>query len=228
MNLDTTTKELQIVLGEAAATNNCNVVTAYADYLPPSTFTFGNNNANTNGTTPVVVVAAPTNGAQRQVKEVRLFNNDTVTHTVTLQLYDGTDTWIIGPSALTVGPDGSFVYTPETGAAVAPGPVAGTGASGLTATGTNQAGAFPLAATINVFSTVPVNSGAKLPEGYSSVTPIEVLNRGANPENVYPFLGDQIETYGVNVAVQVAAGGNASFACFDPVSQSQPRTWWLV
>lgn len=116
MNLDTTLKVLQIVLGEAATTNDCNVTTSWADTntttLPPI-FVLGNTNTDSDGTTPVDVVGAPAFASQRQVKEVRLFNNDTVTHTVTLQLFDGTDTWIIGPSNVEIAVGGSFVYTPE-------------------------------------------------------------------------------------------------------------------
>ena len=118
MNLDATTKSLQIVLGEAKTTNNCTVVAAYADYSPSfSLFDLGNQNTLTNGTAPVTVVAAPFAQYQRQVKEIRLFNNDTVTHTVTLQLFDGTNTWIIAPSVVSVPANGSFVYTPEAGVA---------------------------------------------------------------------------------------------------------------
>ncbi len=114
MILDTTSKEMRIVLGEGKTTNDCDVVTSYADCgVSFGTFVFGNQNTLTNGTTPVVVVAAPDALYQRQVKEIRLFNNDTVTHTVTLQLYDGTDTWIVAPSALSVAPGGSYVYTPD-------------------------------------------------------------------------------------------------------------------
>jgi hypothetical protein len=116
VNLDTTTKVLQIVLGEAKTTNDCPIVTAYADFsLAAGTFIWGNQNILSDGTTPVIAVAAPDMGFQRQAKEVRLFNADTVQHTVTLQLYDGTDTWIIAPSATAVAPNGAFVYTPDVG-----------------------------------------------------------------------------------------------------------------
>ena len=103
------------------------------------------------------------------------------------------------------------------------------GAAGLTATGTTQATAFPIEAVINVFGTVPLNAGAILPEGYSSSIPIQVVNNGANPERVYPFFGDRIATLGVNLPILVPFGGGAvALACFDPVDQSQPRTWWPV
>lgn len=115
MILDSTTKVARIVLGEGKTTNDCDVVTSYADFsLDASIFQWGNQNTHSNGTTPVVIVAAPTVGFQRQIKEVRLFNNDTVSHTVSLQLYDGTTVWIVGPSKQLIPPNGSFIYTPDT------------------------------------------------------------------------------------------------------------------
>ena len=103
------------------------------------------------------------------------------------------------------------------------------GASGLVATGNSQATAFPIEAVVNVFATVAVGTGAMLPEGYSSSVPVQIVNNGANEEAVYPFFGDQIAGYGVNDPVGVGSGGGAvALACFDPVDQPQPRTWWIV
>lgn len=116
MNLDTTLKVLQIVLGEAMTTNDCDITASFAD-SQVNNFSLGNQNVKSNGTTPVTVVDAPLIDTQRQVKEIRLFNNDTVPHNVTLQLFDGTDTWIVGTTATAdaVPVGGSFVYTPEAG-----------------------------------------------------------------------------------------------------------------
>ena len=102
------------------------------------------------------------------------------------------------------------------------------GASGLTATGTTQATAFPIEAINNQFSNVPPNSGMLLPPYYYSNQPIRFINRGAHLGAVYPYFGDQIEAYGVNVPVGVTAGGGLSLVCFDPLAQAQPRTWWIV
>lgn len=128
MNLDSTNKLLQIVLGEAATTNNCDIVSSFADSSVTS-FSLGNTNVHSNGVTPVTVVGSPGASVQRQVKEIRLFNNDTVPHTVTLQLFDGANTWIIAPSLLTVPVNGDFVYTPESGVCCTSG---GGGGSSLT------------------------------------------------------------------------------------------------
>lgn len=116
MNLDTATKRLRIVLGEAKTTNDCDITASYAD-SQINNFSLGNQNSRSNGTTPVTVVDAPAVDTQRQVKEIRLFNNDTVVHNVTLELFDGTNTWIVGTTATSgaVPVGGSFVYTPEAG-----------------------------------------------------------------------------------------------------------------
>lgn len=146
MNLDTTLKVLQIVLGEAKTTNDCDITTSYADSTS-SSFTLGNNNVKSNGTTVVTVVAAPGDSAtQRQVKEVRLFNNDTVSHTVTLQLFDGTSTWIIGPGKQTVPGGASFVYTPDSG-------FGASGAAGVVLV-VAQAGPFLASGTITTSGTI--------------------------------------------------------------------------
>lgn len=115
MNLVTTTQELQIVLGEAKTTSDCDITASFGDFSG-NNFMLIENDATSNGTTPVVVVSSPAFETQRQVKEIRLFNNDTVAHTVTLQLFDGTTTWVVQQSLPPVPPGGSFIYTPENGA----------------------------------------------------------------------------------------------------------------
>ena len=118
MILDTTSKVLRIVLGEAQVTNPCPIVSSWAE-VASTVFLPGNTNINSNGTTPVVAVGPPSNSTvARDVHEVRLFNADTVTHTVTLQLFDGTTAWPIAPAVVTVPPNGAFVYTPEAGVSV--------------------------------------------------------------------------------------------------------------
>ena len=118
MILDTTSKVLRIVLAEAEVTNPCPIVSSWAE-VASTVFLPGNTNINSNGTTPVVAVGPPSNSTvARDVHEVRLFNADTVTHTVTLQLFDGTTAWPIAPAVVTVPPNGAFVYTPETGVSI--------------------------------------------------------------------------------------------------------------
>ena len=118
MILGSTTKELQIVLGEAQVTNPCQIYSSWAE-TSASSFVGEDTEINSNGTSPVVVVGPPSNSVVcRDIHEVRLFNADTVTHTVTLQLFDGTNTWIIAPGLVSVPANGAFVYTPQSGITV--------------------------------------------------------------------------------------------------------------
>lgn len=126
--LDSMTKVLRIVLGEAKTTSDCEIVSSWAE-TSSSVFLGGNTNIHSNGTTPVIVVPAPNNPTVvRDVREVRLYNADTVSHTVTLQLYDGTTAWHIAPAVVSVVSGGSFIYTPEAGITVLGS--GGSGASG--------------------------------------------------------------------------------------------------
>jgi hypothetical protein len=61
----------------------------------------------------VTVVANPSPPAVNQVSEVRLYNNDTVQHTVTLSLLDSATRRIV--LSLIIQPGGHFVYTPGSG-----------------------------------------------------------------------------------------------------------------
>jgi hypothetical protein len=114
MILDTTSKVLRIVLGENHTTNQCKCVSSWTEGAAPNIFNPGNTNILTNDTTPVIVVGAPSKaGRYRDAREVRVNNNDTVTHTITLQIYDGATAWPIAPSNVSVPAGGAFVYTPE-------------------------------------------------------------------------------------------------------------------
>ena len=140
MILDLTTKELRIVLGEGKTTSDCEIVTSWAE-MSSAVFLGGNTNIHSNGTTPVVVVAAPANNTVvREVREVRLYNADTVTHTVTLQLYDGTTAWHIAPAVVSVLAGGSFIYTPEAGITVVNPTAAGSGITVVDGDGTTITG----------------------------------------------------------------------------------------
>lgn len=112
MILDSTLKSLQVLLGEVITTSNCDVTASYADqsidgFLP------GANDTVTNGVTAVTAVAAPTAGYQRSVQEVRVHNNDTVTHTITLRLNDNGTFRIVQSQSITSG--GDFLYSPTSG-----------------------------------------------------------------------------------------------------------------
>lgn len=108
--LDTPTKSLRIVLGEAKGTLDCDIL-AFWGAQTGTGFQPAANDLVSNGTTAVTVVPAPGAGEQRQVNEVRLFNNDTITHGVTLQ-FDNNGT-IRVMEAGPVPPGGEFLYTPS-------------------------------------------------------------------------------------------------------------------
>lgn len=167
MNLDSITKELQIVLGEAKTTNDCDITASYADSSLPNNFVLGNQNEKSNGTTPVVVVAPPGNSVtQRQVKEVRLTNNDTVAHTVTFRLFDGTNAWAIGPLAQSIPANGAFVYTPESGVVV----ITGGGGGGSSLTLEDDSGhTIPSITSLQVLGVI---AGGSSPSGIVNMTTI--------------------------------------------------------
>lgn len=112
MILDTPTRSLQIVLGEAQVTTACDIVACYAT-SSGSAFTLGTSIPVSAGVTPVTAVPAPVVGAARQVSEVRVYNNDTVTHQITLRLLDGGVVRIV--QSLQIQSGGHFVYTSTSG-----------------------------------------------------------------------------------------------------------------
>lgn len=72
-------------MGANATTNQPIFVCSYADHTA-SAFTPAANDGTLNGTTPVVMIAAPAGSTQRQVKYINIWNFDTVSHSVTVEL----------------------------------------------------------------------------------------------------------------------------------------------
>lgn len=88
-------------------------------------------------------------------------------------------------------------------------------ATGVTA-GTNAQGQGALSETFNVITTAASNpSGATLPTagGFSTTQSrlLVVVNKGANPVNVYPASGGQIDALGTNVAIPLPVNGMLMF-----------------
>jgi hypothetical protein len=83
--LDTVNKSIRAYMGAAATTNQPIFVCSYADHTS-STFVPGANDGTLNGTTPVTLVAAPAGSTQRQIKYINIWNNDTVSQSVTIEL----------------------------------------------------------------------------------------------------------------------------------------------
>ena len=95
MILDTTSKTIQIILGEAMTTTEPEYTASFEDIsIAAGTFVPGATNGSLNGTSIVTVVPAPVSSIQRRVKEISVYNADTVDHNVTVQYYDGANTEI--------------------------------------------------------------------------------------------------------------------------------------
>ena len=125
MILDTTSKVLQIVLGEAKTTTDCDLTASWTDNTTTA-FTPGSTLGASNGVTAVTLVAAPASSTQRDVFEVTLHNNDTVTHNVTLQVFDGTNTRIIMKQTILAGGDFRYPPTNPSAGGAAAGDLSGT------------------------------------------------------------------------------------------------------
>lgn len=100
--LDSTTRKLQAKMASTATTTNCSVTCTYADSAT-STFTEGIYPSVLNGTTLVDILPAPAASTRRVVKSINVFNNDTVTHTVTIYLNDNSTSYAIKKITLTTG-----------------------------------------------------------------------------------------------------------------------------
>lgn len=83
-------------------------------------------------------------------------------------------------------------------------------ALGITATGTSQGTAELLSSEFNVVSTVPVNSGVKLPETTGGMR-LTVVNSSANAVNVYPNTSASINSGSANAAYSLAAGSRLDY-----------------
>ena len=84
-------------------------------------------------------------------------------------------------------------------------------ADAITATGTAQAGGYPVTKAFTVFTTVASGAGALL-----SVAPNQefgVTNLGANALLVYPPVGAAINGGSVNAPGTLAAGASGSYLC---------------
>lgn len=84
--LDSTSASIQVAMSGAAATTNPTYTVAYADNNG-TTFTEGANRGALNGSTDVTVVANPSSGYRRVVKDLTLYNGDTAPVTIFIK-YD--------------------------------------------------------------------------------------------------------------------------------------------
>lgn len=103
--------KLQAVLSTAITTNPLAVVASWADIAAnASTLAPLSSSTSLSTTAPVDIIDSPSAG-QRQVKFVNIFNADTVSATVTVQLVDGANTRKL--LSVTVPAGGRIEFTPE-------------------------------------------------------------------------------------------------------------------
>lgn len=92
MKLTTTNDKLQVVLGSAIITNQLQCLTTYKVYTSTTTVD-GKIAINTNNTTDVDLAGAPSSGETYDIQNINIYNNDTVSATVTIKLdVSGTET----------------------------------------------------------------------------------------------------------------------------------------
>lgn len=179
MILDTTSKVLEIILGAAKTTNDCEFTADYVDTQNGATFAPGGNIGVSNGTTLVTAVSAPAASTQRSVRAFTFMNNDTVNTTVTVRIYDGTNRRRI--VTLTITPGQSLVFTPEAGWSILPstnGQIPGTSTNDNAAAG--NVGEF-------ISSNIPSTSAITSASG--TVTNVTSLNLTAGDWDVEGLVG---------------------------------------
>ena len=88
INLDTTTKSLEVVLGGSVTTNQLPFSASFIDVLTTdqSVSTISETDGATNNSTAVTMVAAPAASHTRTVRSFTVYNADTVNATVTIQI----------------------------------------------------------------------------------------------------------------------------------------------
>lgn len=107
MLLDTTTKSLEVLLGEATATTECAINADYDDVTislgNPSGFVAGASDGATSGVTAVTAVAAPGANVQRRIRSLSIYNADTISHTVKVRLNNSSTLRLLTQVTLAAG-----------------------------------------------------------------------------------------------------------------------------
>lgn len=114
ITLDSTTRSLQLVAAAAASVTEPHYVTSYVEIdgtggtLTPTT-----GMGQTTGATPVTAIAHPASGKQRRLTFLSIFNADTATSTLTVQVDDNGTPTKVGVFTLLTGEQ--LLYSPEGG-----------------------------------------------------------------------------------------------------------------
>lgn len=83
--------------------------------------------------------------------------------------------------------------------------------TGISAAGTNAATAAVLANAVNFVGTTASGAGVILPASSSPGDGVFIFNGGANPLNVYPTTGSQINGLSVNAAATIGTNSACEF-----------------
>ena len=91
-------------------------------------------------------------------------------------------------------------------------------ATGLTATGSDQSGAFEVTTAKAAFSTVAAGTGAVLDDQAAPGDTQMIYNGGANALTVYPPSGAQINALATNAGVLIGTNTACEFFCLTTTS----------
>jgi hypothetical protein len=113
MNLDTTTRSLEFLLSGAVTTNQLEYVGSYVDVNQTSAAVtaMGTVDGTSNNGTAVTAFSAPSATTTRKIKELTIYNKDTVAAVVTVRLNDNGTFRIKLKVTLAVGD--TLMYTDE-------------------------------------------------------------------------------------------------------------------
>jgi len=118
VGLDTTTKSVEIILGAAVVTDECDITAAWVDHSSTAV-TPGSTDTISAGTSAVTAVASPSSGIVRQVLSLSVHNADTEIVTVTVRLNNnGTFRPIV---TTTLFPNETLYYGAHSGISVSSG-----------------------------------------------------------------------------------------------------------
>jgi len=100
--LQDTNDTIEVVLAGAVATSQPQCTASWRD-ITTSGYTPGGSRSNTNGTTPVTLVAAPGASTQRVIDHLTVYNADTANVTVTVRIDDNATEYILAKVTLAPG-----------------------------------------------------------------------------------------------------------------------------
>jgi len=102
MLIDGTSDKIQFVLGGAVTTTQLPFTVDYNNYTT-SAVTLNTVNGTSNNTTAVDLVTSPSASQQNELRYCSIYNSDTASATVKIQIYDGSSTRIVFQCILAVG-----------------------------------------------------------------------------------------------------------------------------